>query len=309
MSDFSRRLPPLDHLVAFEAAARLLSFTRAADEIAVTQSAISQRIRLLETALGSTLFIRGHRSVRLTREGREFQNSVTIALSHILSGAEGLRAPVRPARLSVATDEAVGALWLGQRLHRFHERHPDIAINLTVSDLPDRAFAPDVDLAIVHGAGAWPGYQVERLFEERIFAVCAPGLIGLEGPMDLSGLTRAALLDFDYERWNWMNWTIWLTELGAPVSVLNRQLQCNSYALVVEAARCGQGVALGWQHFVDQDLISGALVMAHPAVVKTDLAYFIAFRSGGENPATSLFTDWLLEERDSQPLFHGSRVC
>lgn len=304
MSELARRLPPLDHLVAFEAAARLGSFTLAGNEIAVTQSAVSQRIRQLEATLGVQLFQRGHRSVRLTREGREFQNSVTIALNHVLSAAETIRDPARPVRLGIATDLAVGALWLGRRLHRFQARHPDIAVDLLVTDAPNAGFAPEVDIAILHGTGTWPGYRSELLFPERIFAVCAQGYAArLPSGSDLDALARADLLDFSYEHWHWMNWTIWLTELGQPVSALNRRLVCNNYDLVIEAARNAQGVALGWQHFVDEDLLEQRLVMACPAVVETDLAYFVAVRAGEMPPAVVAFVDWVLEERDAQPLF------
>ncbi|MEM7178842.1 MAG: LysR substrate-binding domain-containing protein [Pseudomonadota bacterium] len=304
MAEFARRLPPLDHLVAFEAAARLGSFTLAGDEIAVTQSAVSQRIRQLEAALGVQLFQRGHRSVRLTREGREFQNSVTIALNHVLSAAETLRDPSRPVRLGIATDLAVGALWLGKRLHRFQARHPEIAVDLVVTDAPDAGFAPEIDIAILHGTGQWPGYHGELLFPERIFAVCAPAYAAQMTPgADLGALAQADLLDLSYEHWHWMNWTIWLTELGQPVSALNRRLECNSYDLVIEAARNGQGVALGWQHFVDADLLAHRLVMASPAVVETEFAYYVAVRAGERPPAVAAFVDWVIAERDAQPLF------
>ncbi len=302
MHRFKTDLPQLDLLIAFEAAARLGSFTRAARELNVSQSAVSQRMQTLEASLAATLFERGHRYVRLTARGREFQNSVTVALRHLLAATNTLRSADSGPQLNIATDESVGALWLLPRLHRFQARHPEISLRLTASDREADCLAEGIHLAILHGAGDWPGYDCRHLFEEQVFPVCAPAYLTRHGGLgDLADLADAELLDLEYERWHWMNWSIWLTEQGLKPAGRRRSLQCNSYPLLIEAARNGQGVALGWRHFIDDDLIAGRLVRPLGASVKTDFAYYVIAKHQ-ETAELTLFRDWLFEERDGQAL-------
>lgn len=306
MQNFRQSLPQLDHLIAFEAAARHGSFTRAADELNITQSAVSQQIRTLEDRMGIALFERSHRVVRLTAEGRTFQNSVSVALSHLLSAANTVRGVSGGAaeRLDIATDDSVAALWLAPRLHRFQELHPDIIIRLTSSDRIEECFTETIELAIVHGDGRWPGYECEAFLEEEIFPVCAPVYLDRSDPIATAAdLANVDLVDLDYERWNWMNWSIWLTENSVGMARERRKFQCNSYPLVIEAARKGQGVALGWRHFVDDDLLSGTLVRPVSASLKTHYAYYLVRKHNQpESPQAQAFRSWLIAERDSQPL-------
>ena len=305
MLEFHKRLPPLDLLVAFEAAARHSSFTRAANELNVTQSAVSQRVRNLEQHLGMALFERGHRFVRLTTQGREFYNSVSFALMHLLSAADRLRADEGAKKLVVATDTSVAEMWLGPRLYRFQAAHPDVVLHLTASDVLEDCFADAVDLAIIHGDGNWPGHDSSALFEEEVFPVCAPTF--LEGSFTLSqpgDLAHAVLLDLEYEHWKWMNWSIWLTEMGVQTPARQQTLRSNSYALLIEAARRGQGVALGWRRFVDDDLGDGRLVAPIRESVKTGLAYFQVKRANrAPSPQLHAFETWLASELETQPLF------
>jgi LysR family glycine cleavage system transcriptional activator len=296
-------LPPLEFLVAFEAAARLGSFTAAAEELALTQAAVSRQIRLLEQNLGRALFTRAHRAVHLTPEGRDFQHTVSLALSHIANAASGLRALPDEARLTVATDQSVAALWLLPRLRRFQRDREDLTVRLISSDLEADCLAEDVDLAIVHGDGAWPGYQAELLLDEEVFAVCSPGYLerhgAIAGPADL---VERRLIDLDDDHWNWINWRVWLTEqqvgaarkAGADRLGGLRRLVINSYPLVVQAARDGLGVALGWKHLVDEALAAGELVRPLEHSVRTDLGYFLLVREGrAAAPEAAAFRDWL----------------
>ena len=305
MSSLHKRLPPLDLLIAFEAAARYSSFTRAASELNVTQSAVSQRIRNLEESLGIALFERGHRSVRLTASGRAFYSSVSLALMHLLGASEQLRADEGVSKLVVATDTSVAAMWLASRLHRFQQAHGDVAIHLIATDDIDECFGEAVQLAIVHGDGNWPGYECRLFFEEEVLPVCAPDFLaahpGLSGPQDLS---EVSLLDLEYEHWNWMNWSIWLTEFGARLPIRRQILRSNSYPLLIEAARRGQGVALGWRRFIDEDLLAGTLVAPIPATVKTRFGYYLVRRANQPVSSTwSAFHHWLNAERDAQTLY------
>ena len=307
MQNFRQALPPLDSLIAFEAAARQGSFTKAAHELNITQSAVSQQIRTLEDRMGVSLFERSHKVVRLTAEGRTFQNSVSVALGHLLSAANTVRGTTsaRSQTLHVATDDSIAALWLAPRLPTFQAQHPEIALRLTSSDRIEECFADPVELAIVHGDGGWPGYECEPFIEEEIFPVCAPDYLERTGPMhSAADLAEADLVDLDYERWNWMNWAIWLTENGVALAAEHRKFQCNSYPLVIEAARNGQGVALGWRQFVDDDLLAGRLTRPIDASLKTHYAYYLVRRyNEPESPQARAFRSWLITERDRQPLY------
>ncbi|MCP5083788.1 MAG: LysR family transcriptional regulator [Alphaproteobacteria bacterium] len=306
MQNFRQSLPPLDHLIAFEAAARHGSFTKAAHELNITQSAVSQQIRTLEDRMGVSLFERSHKVVRLTAEGRTFQNSVSVALGHLLSAANTVRGTTSAGgkRLHVATDDSIAALWLTPRLHKFQALFPEITLRLTSSDRIEECFADPVELAIVHGDGGWPGYECELFIEEEIFPVCAPTYLEKSGPIHTAtDLAGADLVDLDYERWNWMNWAIWLTENGVALASERRKFQCNSYPLVMEAARNGQGVALGWRQFVDDDLLAGRLTRPINTSLKTHFAYYLVRRyNRPESPQARAFRSWLISERDSQPL-------
>jgi DNA-binding transcriptional LysR family regulator len=254
-------LPPLEFLVAFEAAARLGSFTGAAEELNLTQAAVSRQIRLLERNLGRSLFTRAHRAVRLTPEGRDFQHTVSLALSHIANAAQGLRVVDGNAKLTVAADQSVAALWLLPRLESFQREHGDISVRLISSDV-----------------------EVDCLAEE------------------VGDLLDRVLIDLDDDHWNWINWRVWLTEqavelpLGKPGDLPSglRRLVINSYPLIVQAARDGLGIALGWKHLVDEPLAAGALVRPLQQMVRTEFGYYLLMRHDrAASPQARAFRDWL----------------
>lgn len=287
------RLPPLDLLVPFEASARLGSFTKAATEMNVTQSAVSQRVRTLEEYLGTPLFERKHRAIALTPQGRELLNGASVALQHLRAATDSVRGLQLTPRVRLATDTSIAALWLMPRLTGFQNANPGIAVDLTVSD--DEARCLDADLAVLHGTGDWPGFDSRKLFDDAIFPVCAPGYLDgrrLARPEDL---LAADLLDLDYLRWNWMNWGIWLTEAGLDPAPARRVLRSNSYPALIEAARAGQGVALGWAHFLDGDLRAGRLVRPMPEEVATSFGYFAAIADPAPDEARRL-AEWFVDQ-------------
>jgi DNA-binding transcriptional LysR family regulator len=295
-------LPPLEFLVAFEAAARLGSFTAAAEELSLTQAAVSRQIRLLEQNLRRSLFTRAHRAVRLTPEGREFQHTVSLALSHVADAAKGLRTDEGRARLTVAADQSVAALWLLPRLEDFQRAHCDIDLRLISSDVEADCLAEEVDVAIVHGDGSWPGYEAALLLDEEVFPVCSPDYLERHGAVSRpADLLERVLIDLDDDHWNWINWRVWLTEQDirlprdgsgtGPAGL--RRLVINSYPLIVQAARDGLGVALGWKHLVEEPLAAGALLRPLEGVVRTDLGYHLLVRQvRGASPQAAAFRDW-----------------
>ena len=262
-------------------------------------------MRNLEQHLGVALFERGHRFVRLTAAGREFYNSVSLALTHLVGSADRVRESQSTPTLSIATDESVAALWLIPRLRQFEEMHPEICIRLIASDEKDRCLHESVQLAVIHGDGHWPGYDCTALFEEEVFPVCSEGYLKhLPEDVTLASLSSAALIDQEYEHWNWMNWGIWLTEMGLQRPTRREAFRSNSYPLLIEAARRGQGIALGWRYLVDEDLISGALVCPLRESLKTRFAYhLVRHHNVAITPETEAFYDWLIAQRDTQRLF------
>lgn len=299
MLKFRQELPQLDPLISFEAAARLGSFAKAADELNVTASAVSQQIRSLETQLGVSLFDRGHRSVTLTARGKKFHNSVSIALVHLLSAANDARMGDDLGEVVVVTDTSIAAHWLIPRLKRFQTLHPNIALRIKATDNQSEIFGEDTHIALLQGDGNWKGYDAELLFEEEIFPVCSPSYLDevgkFDGPEDLS---RADLLDLVYEDWQWINWTIWLTEMNLPQPQKPRALVLNNYPILIEAAKRGAGIALGWRYLVDEELTNGTLVRPISGSFKTRYGYYIA-TPHNQTMASSVraFVDWLKDER------------
>jgi DNA-binding transcriptional LysR family regulator len=293
-----KSLPPLATLIAFEAAGRHLSFTKAAAELNLTQAAVSKQIRLLERDLGLALFERAHRSVQLTAEGRDYLHTVVTALTHLQHATRELKAEPAQGRLRVATDQSVGALILMPRLGRFLDQQPRTSVHVVVSDSPSRALAEEIDLSILHGDGHWPHHECELLHDEVVFPVCSPHYLARLGGIEVPGdLAAADLIDLDDDNWTWINWRIWLTEHGVESPFARRALTIGNYPLVVEAARRGLGVALGWQGHVDDDLARGTLVRPLAAEARTRFGYYLAWpRSRSLSAEAVIFRDWIKSE-------------
>lgn len=278
-----RNLPPLDLLIPFEASARLGSFTRAAQELSVTQSAVSQRVRTLENILQTRLFLRHHRRIELTDEGRELFNGVKVALQHLSAAAQSIQRHDTRAVLKLAADSSIAALWLPERLKQFLPRPSALSIDLIVSD--DEEMILQGDVVIVHGDGTWPGFVARRLFSDEVFAVCAPQYLARCPVSTPADLLTADLIDLDYKHWNWMNWGIWLTETGVDPREANIVMCTDSYPTQIAAARAGLGVALGWRHVVEADLRAGTLVQPMRECVETRHGYYVLLRQGAEERA------------------------
>ena len=299
MSNLRQTLPRLDRLIAFEAAARLRSFTRAAAELNLTQSAISHSVKMLEADLGVALFRREHRSVHLTGEGRTLLNSVTQALNHLGAASRGLRA-TRPEPLRLYADVAMAQYWLLPRLARLQAALPGVLVDLIVSDSPSDALSADI--AILQGDGVWPDRVSQHLFAEEIVPVCAPAYLDRFGPIDSVGaLASAELIDLKYDAWAWANWSIWLTEMGVPHADLNRVLQSNLYAATMQLALDGAGIALAWRRLVEDDLLAGRLVVPVAAQLTMRTGYHLVCRPGQvQQPAYEGTKAWLLRELAEQ---------
>ena len=298
MQDIRKKLPSLDPLIAFEAAARHCSFALAAKELNVTAPAVSQQIRGLEQSLGVSLFHRGHRSVQLNDRGKLFQNTVSIALTHLANAVDEVRKKDDTHILDVVTDTSIATMWLMPRLHRFEAQHPQCLIQLRTTDVEADVFSSEFQIGIVHGEGNWIGYDSQLLFEEEVFPVCSPQYLDrYPNGFKLEDLPSADLLDLEYEQWHWMNWAIWLTEVGLPLPVAQRKMKINNYPLVIDAARNGSGIALAWRHLIERDLEQGTLVQPVSRLVNTTNGYQLIWPFNDEMPPIAqAFRDWAIQE-------------
>lgn len=244
----SNRLPPLQALLVFEAAARHLGFTAAARELGTTQSAVSQQIRNLEQSLGLQLFVRVYRGVVLTRSGEALYQAVQEGFRGIVSTLEELQQSRQHQSLNVATDFALAAYWLMPRLPRFRAIHPEVDVRVITAQNQQAFQSQDVDVILSFAAEPPRQRPLRRLFEECVFPVCSPGFLADNGPIsDLPDLMRQPLLRLSDEgAAGWQTWDSLLRAQGWTEPVPEPVLIFDNYTLLVQAAIAGQGVGIGW---------------------------------------------------------------
>jgi DNA-binding transcriptional LysR family regulator len=295
---FKKRLPPLEPLIAFEAAARLLSFTRAGEELHLSQAAISQQIRSLETSLQVQLFTRSHRAVQLTNEGREYQHTVTAILKQLAGATMDIQNVEFNRQLVIGCDQAFAAQWLSPRIAQLRQLLPATALRIVASDDYSESLGADVQAAVLHGNGQWPGFHARPLYAEEVFPVCSPDYPHQQARQDWAGwLLQAQLIDLVDSHWNWMNWRLWLGGNDIDEPLANRNLHINSYPLVIDAACAGLGVALGWAGLVDDLIARGQLIRPLKQSLKTEFGYYFICRDSLRDDETiARFGEWLLRE-------------
>jgi len=297
----SRRLPPLNAVRAFEACARSTSFTSAAEELCVSQGAVSRHIACLEEWLDVKLFLRVHRGIELTPQGSTYFRIVKNAFDQIEVGTRQLKQSPDEARLRLTLAPTFALRWLIPRLARFHALHPEIDVQITTSQKPEdfeRAVVfkrEDVDGCIYswEEPPSGPGYR--RLLDEELLLVCAPGLLEhgapLRTPQDLS---RHVLLCALNRPQDWRNWLAAVPESGVNG---NSGLKFENAALVYQAAIDEMGVMVALYAFVEDDLRAGRLISPLSIRVPTKRAYFLAYHPGRPKPARlEAFENWVLGE-------------
>jgi len=288
-----RRLPPLNALKAFEAAARNESFTRAAEELHVTQGAVSHQVKALEATLGLKLFNRERQRLTLTDPGRDYLAVVRDALDRIALGTERLVQWQTSGALTVSTSPDFAAKWLVYRLGRFAESHPEIDLRVSAT-APHVDFArEDVDLAVRHGDGKWPGLDAVRLCSERLFAVCSPKLVsGRNRIKSAADLLKFPLLHLN----DWTTWTRWFEAAGVSEPIAHGP-SVNQASMLIDLAVDGQGVALARTALAAWDLINGRLVRPIDVSLRMSNTYWIVCPKVNANvPKIATFRDWLLAE-------------
>jgi LysR family glycine cleavage system transcriptional activator len=292
----SRQLPPLNAVRVFEACARNASFTRAADELCVSQGAVSRHIACLEEWLDVKLFQRIHRGVELTPQGSAYFRIVRSALDQIRVGAQQLKQSPDERRLRLKLPPTFAMRWLIPRLARFHARHPDIDVQITTSHQPADFDREDVDISIYSWASppSGPGYR--RLLKEMLLLVCAPALLErgkpLRTPKDL--VNHALLCSLNRPQ----DWPAWLAVAAPELDIDgNSGLKFENAALAYQAAIDELGVMVGQYAFVEDDLRSGRLIDPLAIHVPTTRAYFLAYHPVRSKPSRiQVFEDWVLEE-------------
>ncbi len=294
------RLPPLNALRAFEAAARHLSFSKAADELSVTPAAVSHQIKGLEEWLGIPLFRRLNRAVMLSDEGQSYLVGVRDGLEAINSATEKLLQQGTSGALTVSTLPSFAVRWLLPRLTRFRDKHPDIDIRLSANEHITNFRKEDVDVVIRYGRGPYPGLHSELFMnEDSLFPVCSPAL--LEGKFPLCSpedLIHHTLLHDDLR----IDWETWLSAAGLKGIDPRKGPSFNDSSMVLMAAMAGQGVALGRSTLAAEDLASGRLVKPFDMELKAGSAYHIVCPlEHMDRPQIVAFRNWLFEEAESDP--------
>ena len=290
----ARRIPPLTALRAFEAAGRHLSFTKAADELHVTQAAVSHQVKSLEEHLGLRLFRRLNRTLLLTDAGQLYLPPLTDAFEGIDRATHRLRRRLGRARLTVSVLPSFAAGWLVPRLGRFRQRCPDVDLRIDPTAALTDFRRGDVDLAIRYGRGRYPGLRADWLMREEFYPVCSPRL--LEGSVPLhnpADLVHHTLLHDEAT----VDWRAWLLAAGVEGVDAERGITVTDSSMLLRAAIAGQGVALARSVLADDEIASGRLVRPFDVDVPAEFAYYLAYpeESAGRTDVAA-FREWILEE-------------
>ncbi len=286
------RLPPLNWLRSFEAAARRLSFTAAGEELHITQSAVSQQVRNLEEMLGQPLFLRGPRSLQLTEAGRRYLPTVENAFELLAQGTGEFLAPRRDNVLDVRANFAFALYWLAPRLGGFLAAHPDLRVNLSAALWQSDFAGTPASVEIRYGRGQWQGVESERIFADRLAPVCAPDLaVRLARPEDLAGETLLHLTSAAD------SWDHWGRHAGVAAVRKRGGHYVNAIAPMLELVKRGLGVALGYER------LSAALVERCELVRPFELwapaqdnYHLVLGDRARASPAARAFRDWIFQE-------------
>ncbi|ART64573.1 LysR substrate-binding domain-containing protein [Kushneria marisflavi] len=285
------RLPPLAWMQAFEASARHLSFTAAGVELGVSQSAISQRIRLLEDRLGQSLFIRHSQRISLTDAARAWLPGLQAAFSQLSMGTAEVFGPVSNAPVILRATPGVQQYWLAPRLAAFHRQHPEIELQVVTAIWSQQFGTLDADIEIRYGQGDWQDVQMQSLGHEVMTPICAPQVAAmLETPEDLAGQTLLHATGFS------AGWAGWLEAAGVGhLTTHARRLVCDTQIMTLRLAACGCGVALAHRRLLEED--DPALVMPFEATLPTREGFWLVRPEGRPlHQNAGLLWQWLARE-------------
>jgi LysR family glycine cleavage system transcriptional activator len=287
-------LPSLTGLRTFEVAARHMSFTLAAAELNVTQTAVSHQIRRLEQQLGIPLFIRRNRALLLTREARDYLPSIRSAFEDLRRATERLRRSHHDGVLTISTTASLATKWLVSRVAAFQDANPGIEVRITTSANLVDFRRDEVDLAVRYGRGSWLGLRADWLMADHSFPVCSPELPSESKPLRRpEDLAHHTLLHTMVSR---EDWQLWLTASGLPLSIAARRgLMFDQGFMAIQAAMEGLGVALGRTHLVEADIAAGRLIAPFDMLLPQDAGYYVVTpEATADAPKIRLFREWLV---------------
>ena len=288
----NRRLPPLNSLKAFEAAARHLSFTKAADELFVTQAAVSHQIKSLEDFLSIKLFFRKNRSLVLTEQGQSYYLDLKDIFIALQEATERLYSYGTKGALTIAMPPSFAIQWLVPRINKFSLINPEIDVRIKAVDFDDGFLADDVDIAIYYGRGKWTGLQADKLHTEYLTPVCSPMLLDGAKPLDELADLRYHMLLHDSSRQAWNTWIKHFNITGVQVE----QGPIFSHTtMVLQAAALGQGIALANSVLARPEIAAGRLLCPFDEkLVSKSSYYLVCHPSQAELGKISVFRHWLL---------------
>ncbi|SRR5581483_4850934 len=296
----SNAMPSLDLLRGFEASARHLSFTKAGEELFLTQSAVSRQMKELEDQLGVALFERRHRALALTEAGQQFYAAAAQVLATMRAATERLRAHSGRRRpLSVTTTHSFAALWLIPRLAGFTKDHPEVDVRITAETRVQDLERDALDVAIRHGPASLAGPNAVRLMGERVFPVCSPKLLKKLPLAEPGDLKDHCLLQYDDPdgRHPWLHWKTWLEVARIADLRPKATLSFSGYEQIIPAAVAGHGVALGRTPLVKDLIASGELVAPFKSSADPARSYFaIVSKTAADRAEVAAFVSWLKAE-------------
>ncbi len=289
-----RKLPPLNALKSFEAAARHLSFTKAAAELFVTQAAVSHQVKVLEEYLTLPLFLRKNRNLLLTEAGQAYYLEIRQMFDHLTLVTGRIMLASEQGSLTVCVPPGFAIIWLVPRLSRLHEAHPDMDVRIKAVDEVTGSLTDYVDVAIYYGRGRWQGLQADRLHNEMLIPVCSPLLLKGEKPLKVpADLHKHSLLHEETRN----AWKDWFEMVGEQPPAKKSGPVFSHSALALKAAVHGQGVALANNILAKPEIDAGHLVQVFPQSLPTNDAFFMVCReSQADAGKIATFRNWLLSE-------------
>lgn len=300
MREFWKLIHSPRNLIVFDAAARLGSFTRAAEELNMQQPSVSAAIKQLEEALGIKLFVRGHRKVELTVAGNRLFSDISRSLNDIYASVQAVRQMGKDEHITLNSSSAFSYYWMMPRLADLHEMHPDIDLRLQISDREPDLDKENISLGIRLGDGNWPGFHAARIADEVIFPVASPKVMSsVTNLRSIPNLMQQRLIHLEEPIRDRPTWSQWFAHHGIAGRDITSGLRLNDYALVLQAAISGEGFAFGWEHVVRNLVDTGLLVGREDWAWRTGRGIFLVWsRTIPLISQANLVRDWIISVSD-----------